>query len=561
MSDLSYLRQQVGICKEWNLHAIRDNELDGSADYESNKANAIIRKGVIRTHLATLVEELSAAGIYYMPSMFYDLWGLDQDAAVRAAMPGDFPMFGADSLYKELLGINGEPFGVIAATAVRAFLINIATYCDGGSFTLGDAGPKPGPNRVETDNGADLIDAIWDFATTNETNFLQQIGWMQEGIKIWLQNGNGPEDPAEMTLATFMESGYFGDSKKDLKQPEGIKVAEDCGMFVPTAGSEGSAAARDALFFARKQWRSKLISHLAFGDQNPDNVILEQSCHWYWQGTASWQPRLIGNYQCKDIGEMGFSRQFVGEPRSGFHATTNPKRQSVSEFDDADEKVFICVPTGVALVLSANGGETTVTVAANASSTTLKNALLTLPGIGDTGQTGSDLSVNWVTAAGITMHSQFMNPAGVSLYQYLVQFGDTASTALAGNSKSKMKKGPKITVHNDPEDGVVVFRWNRGGDVDRGPEMRAFTKYLIDELGFEVIGPHSPLDSRGPDADGMDSWTAAPDDEPGYNKFMLDADRAREEFIGFAFMNDEPGAAQFMRWLGQMCARRNARVA
>lgn len=566
---IQVMRQKIGMLQEWGVSAIRDNEMDGAADYAANLAAAQTLSTSYRAHLGTLIRELTKAGIYYMPTWFYDQWGLDQDATVRAAMPVGYPMQGATSLYNSFGHGAGVGWTATAKTAVRHFLIALWLYGDGGTLTYGTAGAKPGANRTTALGlgGDALIDAIGTFMLADTAAFATVLGWGSvDGLKLWSQMGNGPENPSELTMETFMASGYFGNSLRDTKQQAANDVGRLCGVHFPHFGltnsnPEASAAARDTLYHERRQWGCKILSDLLYGDQAAANLILEQSVHMYWQGSASDQPRCVGNFQkvggSKIITETMISRKWNNEPRIlNSPPGTNPRRNSTNVGDDADEVVTISVPLGVALKISSNGGETIETVVANATDAQVLAAVMNLPGVGDTGEWGSDVAVDWISAAAREYWTQKIDAAGVQMYQYRIRMGGVNGPDLADNSKSKMKKGPLITVHNPAVDGVYVWRWRRGGQVDRGPAIRAWIKFLVEEWGFEAIGLHMLSDSRGP-ATTMQDWTVAADGSFGYNKYLLDNGRAIDEFIGFAFLNDEPESAKVMQWIGRYFASLN----
>src|SRR5688500_17575055 len=83
-SNVSMMRQQIGKLQKAGIVAVRDNELDQRCDFLADEATANARSPVIRTHIAQLVTELTNAGIYYMPSLYHWLYGLDRDATIQA---------------------------------------------------------------------------------------------------------------------------------------------------------------------------------------------------------------------------------------------------------------------------------------------------------------------------------------------------------------------------------------------------------------------------------------------------------------------------------------------
>lgn len=558
--DLRRMRKEIGQVQEARLRAIRCNELDGSADYQANLGAATTRSAYLREKMGVLVEELSNAGIYFMPCLFDWQWGLDQNAAVRAAMPVGYPMFGVTSLYASLIGQTTDAFGAIDKGTVRRFLINLAVFGDGGTYQSANSGLKPGANRTTAMGmgGDALINAIWNFIAADCASFLTDLGWGTPGHLIWPQMMNGPENPSELTLDVFLPFGYFANSTVDLKQSAGNAIAALCGVHAPRFGfganQEASAEARDQLYHQRKEWAAKILSDICYGNIDSDNVLLYRSMHSYRQGT--FDSRLAGDPITSDgiYTEVGISARFLTEHRT---AANGDRDASVLSKDyDADHVFWIEARQGVSLVLSTNGGRNTVTVAANASAAQLRAALLTLPGIGESTDYGGDLTVEFIhdpAVRGRMPYTRFTDPAGIPFYGYHVRLGGIGTSVQ--DSKSKRKRGVDITSSQSTDD-VRIWQWVKGGVVDRGPGLKKKIRFLVEECGAEIIFLHAPLDTRGWDER---YWSYGLRTDPdSYEAARIAAGRYRLDLSGWAMCDNEPEAHEFFwNWFGRYCESRN----
>lgn len=553
------MRQQIGKLQKAGIVAVRDNELDLRADLQTSLVNATNRKNAIRTHLTELVSELTNAGIYWMPTLCHWAWGLDQDAGVRAAMPVGYPMFGATSLYNTLYGQATDFWSTSTSKHhARYVLAQLAIFGDGGTYA-GAAGAKPGANRTTALGGDALVDAIWAYWETEIPQFLDDIGWNMNKF-IWLQFLNGPENSGELTLETFWPNGYFGaSSTSDFKQQTANTIGRNCGVHVPhitaNPNPEANAAARDDLMHERAEWAAKRLSDIIYGNINATNVLLYQSVHWYFEG--QWRPRFVGKYNSTIATEIGISRRFDTERQA-----TDDRIDANDDFD-ADESYWIQAKTGKQIIVSLDGGRTTATATMDATGAQLKTALTSLSMMGDVSTAGlyaggeDDITVERQQGPsddGVvnSIETQFLSAGGHATLGYHVRFGVRSSTtSFPGNivtdwSKSKQRRGPKLTLHNTPAADAILFQWMRGGEVDRGQGMLDFTKYLLN-LGFKTIFIHAPIDSRTTDpsiwvygdsgtAGTYEAWRAASpatrkrqrhvagpmhEDEPRYHRFFF----------------------------------------
>lgn len=505
--QLATMREEIGMLQEAHIDGVRCNHADTIADYQADAGSAAARSVLLRNHYGVFATELTNAGMWLMVSLLDRMWGLDRDATVRAALDAAGPaMFGANpSLYWFTEGITDDSFGD-ARDNTRRWLLNAWMFGDGGTLTYGTAGAKPGPNASGPLADA-LHDAIGTWVIANVTDFLTRMGWVFGGgaqtKNIWLQAFNGDEFSRSLTIDPWWPQAfsYFSDGKYNMKNPNVITYinANFSDLYMPQIDATYTTlAALDSIYHQRAEWAVKVLSDIAYGNQNATNVILDQCRHKYWDGQH--QPRSVGNPASDKMTETNNGRRFdpFTEPRSG----TNPNRSTDqgNDDEDMDEAFWIQVLGGTAVELYMEGEpDFKVTLPSNANSTQVRDTLLALPGIGDlepfVDEIRATIEKQWTLRTPI--HTYFDNPpTGLVVNGYHVRMGHildpaTGAASTTTNSKSKARKFLRIR-SDDPE--VVIHQVIRGGEVDRGPSLIWSVKQSIEVEGARLVCYHTPID-------------------------------------------------------------------
>lgn len=558
---LAYLRQHCAKVANANFLVLRDNVICSTAEFQANLAAAQAHSTATRNHIGNFVAELRRLGVYYKPTMFDRAWGIERSAAVdAAAVAAGAPIFGVASLCSYVHGTTDTGFTGSSRASLRRILYAIAIYCDGGTFSIGASGTKPGPNRSNAATDA-FIDALWAFIIPDTTDILTRMGWYADPSFIIPQLFNGGENTRGIRRVGYQS--YFSNATYDLKNPNVVTALAGLypGMVVPTAATEGTALAMQDLMDERAEWCNKIFQEVSYGAIDADNVVEDmQSVHIYGSGGA--EPRVCGDpdvTKAPIVGEFNISKPF--DPRE--HPRSGDSHRSASDvannpLNDNDEACFLWLPVGeeVDVWLETNP-QIVATIPADPTTQEVIDALCSLPGIGDpkSATDGTrDIEV-------INSYNNTLTPASIWYYPpdgrvfngFRMYMGhrrdaagalpDLADPTDTNNSVSKAAKMPRFVLDHAH---AYMFKTMRGGAIDRGPYMQEMLVRLH-ERGYRGFTYHTPLDPRsGRAADQRHFWSVA-----GYEAWLA-AGRTRSIHDGGPHMAEEP---KLYKWFWSLFPR------
>lgn len=543
------------------FEVVRNNRLDTAADFQANFAAAQAKSTEYRDHIGNVVTQLSRLGVWYKPSLLDRIWGIDRDATVdAAAVAAGAPIYGVNSLTSYAHGSTSTAFGS-GRESTRRLMHAIWIYADGGTFSIGASGTKPGPNRSNAATDA-FMDAMTAFVVADLTDVLTRMGWVIGGPqtkKIWLQAFNGEEQTRGIRREGYQ--AYFSNITFDLKNSNAVTALAALypGMVIPTDATEGTGLAKQNLMDERAEWAIKVLQEIAYGAISADNVIEDmQSVHVYGAGGS--EPRVIGDpdvTKAPIVGECNITKPF--DPRVNPRSGNAVRAPAETPLNDNDEAFFFWLPVGEAVtVWLENNPGIIKTIPSNPTAQQVIDTLCSLPGVGDAkSATDGARDIEVINSYNNTtppMSIYYYPPDGRAFNGFRLYIGHrrdgagaTPSLGSGTDTNNSVSKGGKMPRFRLGHANAHVFQRIRGGALDRGPFMIEFIQWLHDR-GYRGFTYHTPFDPRcGITADQTQFWTVA-----GYEAW-LGGGRTRSVHDGGPHMAEE---ARLYRWFWSHFPRR-----